>query len=111
MIEGRFRSVVEHGSVAISLLDGMFLPIYSNNIALEMAGRTEEECRQINWIDIVHADDKPQLQKILEAVRQSVGSTYTASFRIRHKQGMYVWIEVSFINMLHENAANAIVCS
>jgi len=44
------------------------------------------------WIDIIHPDDQPHFQQVLESTR-SDRSNFFAQYRVRHQRGHYIWME------------------
>ena len=109
--ESKFSIVIENSSEAISLLNGSFDPVYSNNVAMQLTGRAVKEQNGYNWKELIHPDDKEKLKRVLADVQQNPGKSVNATFRIRHNNGYYVWLEGSFKNMLHDNVVNAIICN
>ena len=44
------------------------------------------------WIDLLHAEDKNRIQQALQEFVQSAESIWDQEFRLRHKQGHYIWV-------------------
>ncbi len=67
---------------------------------LEMLGISDLEDSVVeDWLELVHPDDK---ECLLDTIQHSIDAKqpYTAEFRMRHKQGHWVWIQ----------EAGAVVC-
>lgn len=109
--ESRFRSIIENSSEAIWLLDASLRSIYSNSVAKQVTGRTEQELKETLWTTFVHPDDKEQLKTVLDEVRINHGVAYNVTFRVKHKNNNYIWLEGSYKNLLNDGLVNAIVCN
>ncbi|WP_170294890.1 PAS domain-containing protein [Roseospira navarrensis] len=60
-----------------------------------MLGYTRAELEPITsrtWLDMVHPDDRPGLQRTLADHLERRASDYEAEARLRHKDGHWVWI-------------------
>ncbi len=63
-------------------------------VALKMLGystRMKEYSGQW-WIDQIHPEDRPNVDKLLKAYLQGETDAYGVVFRMKHKKGHYVWI-------------------
>ena len=65
----------------------------------DVVGYEEDELQNFNaqtWFDRVHPDDKAHFFSVLENARTE-GTGYTMQYRIKHKEGNYVYVEESGI--------------
>ena len=46
-----------------------------------------------HWLELTHPEDLPKSQAILQKHLEGESSHYTSEFRMRHKDGHWVWIE------------------
>jgi len=67
-----------------------------NDCWLRMLGllRTDIKSHVSDWDSLIHPDDKQRVINVIEAHIKS-GKNYIAEFRMRHKQGHWVWIQGS----------------
>jgi len=67
-----------------------------NDCWLRMLGllRTDIKSHVSDWDSLIHPDDKQRVINVIEAHIKS-GKNYIAEFRMRHKQGYWVWIQGS----------------
>lgn len=93
--EQQFRLIADntHDMIARIELDGRFS--YMNAAVTRILGRTVEQSIGVSfqdWMALVHPDDAPG---ILEAVQQQLylSGPYELSYRFRHTDGHYVWLE------------------
>jgi PAS domain S-box-containing protein len=58
---------------------------------------------------IVHPDDLLMMQQVLGGILQSPGSSLSAEYRLRCKDGSWRWFEGRGTNLLHDPDVGAIV--
>ncbi|UXI67745.1 diguanylate cyclase domain-containing protein [Tahibacter amnicola] len=89
--ESRYRILADNSRdlVVRMRLDGQRL--YISPSAQDMLGWKPSELMQPRW-ELVHPDDVPRLTQTLSALAADGGSA-TVSYRVRHKNGDYIWIE------------------
>lgn len=107
--EGRFQALIEHGTEIITLIDDHFMPVYRSPASIRLTGWTTEERMESGIVEHTHPDDMASLRRALEEVLQNPGKSYRISFRTRHRQGHYVWLEGNAINLLGDESVGAIV--
>ena len=107
--EKRFRILIESSSDIISLLDKNMLPIYRNPSAEKVTGFTASDRKQGITIEEVHPEDRDLVLLKLKEVNASPGKPVTASYRIKHKDGHYIWLEGSFTNLFHQPGVKAVL--
>ena len=67
--------------------------VWASNALWRLLGRTTEEVRGDRFLLLVHPDDLAEARKMVG--RPPQGETWTATYRVRHADGHYVWFEVS----------------
>jgi PAS domain S-box-containing protein len=107
--ERRFQALIENGLEVITLMDEQFMPLYRSPASERVTGWTWEDRVQKGMLTMTHPDDLPSLQKILKSMLDNPGKPYMVCFRTRHKDGHYIWLEGSVINLLHDHSTRAIV--
>jgi len=108
-IEPDFQKLIEYSQDHISLVDAQSKILYANPSIEHMLGYTVEEYIGLSAMDLVHPDDLPQAQAVLQKLLTMPGLTEKVEMRIRHKQGHYVWLEAAVTNLLHDPSIAAIV--
>ena len=99
--EERYRLMMEEASDIIMLhtADGR---VEFASAALErLLGRTIREFDDKGYLHMVHPDDRAEAEKL--AIRPKPGETRTATYRVRHAAGHYVWIEAT-TRSVHDEA-------
>jgi diguanylate cyclase (GGDEF)-like protein/PAS domain S-box-containing protein len=92
MSERDYRLLAEnsHDIVVRMAPDGTH--VYVSPATEEMLGWPIEQLGYLRW-DLVHPDDVAALSQVLEKLRRDGGAAI-ATFRVRHQQGHFLWIEV-----------------
>ncbi|WP_200762343.1 GGDEF and EAL domain-containing protein [Nitrosophilus alvini] len=84
-----------------------------NDIWLDMLGLSREDIKNdiTDWSDRLHPDDK---KKILPIVEEHIknGTIFVGEFRMRHKNGSWVWIQSSggVVEYSHESGEPLLMC-
>ncbi|MGY4537027.1 PAS domain S-box-containing protein [Mucilaginibacter sp. UYNi724] len=108
--ELRFRKLIEHSYDGITLLDRNFRVFYRSLSATRINGWSNEQ--QYTDIDeLVYPDDKERVHASIDEIILNPTEPVMVSFRSRHQDGHYIWLECLFTNMLAEPSVNAIVCN
>ncbi len=107
--ELRFRALIEHGLDNISLLapDGTLL--WESPAAVNMLGYKHEQFKGRNIFEIIHPEDLERVQKQFAEVLREPGSVIHSTFRLKHADGTWRWVEGIGTNLLHEPSVQAIV--
>lgn len=107
--ESRFRSAVEHSFECLSLTNGDGICIYTSPSARRISGWTPEELTGKPLLDFVLPEDLPRLAFHRECLLAAPGNHATVSFRFRHKDGSWRWIETTDTNRLDDPNLRAVV--
>jgi PAS domain S-box-containing protein len=107
----RFRKLIENSSSGISLLDKGFNIIYRSPSAERINGWNDREREKKAVLDLIHPADREPLKLLLEEVAGTPGLSKTISFRSKHFNGHFIWLESIYTNMLNEPGIEAIVCN
>lgn len=89
--EARYRMLADHSSDLVVRLRADGHRLYVSPAAKQMLGWDPAELSDPRW-DLVHPDDRAPLTEILTRLFAE-GGTVQTSYRARHKDGRYVWIE------------------
>ncbi len=90
--EAYYKLLIDHSVDMISKHDPEGNYTYSSPACFDLIGYTFNELIGRNAYDLFHPDDIEEIKKSHEQVVNS-RVVYTVSYRIRHKQGHYVWVE------------------
>ena len=92
--EAQFRLLAENASDMISrhTSDGIFL--YVSPACETLLGYQPNELVGKSTLDFIHVEDRPQILKYTKT-NQSGLLVYSITYRARHKNGRYIWLETS----------------
>lgn len=91
--EAQFRLLAENASDMISRLgtDGQVL--YVSPACETILGYTPEELTGTISFEIIHEEDRPFVKGLFKG--KPLDATYTITYRARHKDGNFIWLESS----------------
>lgn len=104
-----FRLLVEHSTDAIALINRQGAVLYASPATEKILGYTVAELKKIELSDIIHPDDLPIQLAVLSDLIKTPKKTITMQFRIKHKDGRWLWVESSSTNLLSEPILKALV--
>jgi len=91
--EAQFRLLAENASDMITRLTINGIMFYVSPACKAILGYTPEEMTGMKSFDLIHEEDHPQIKELF---KQTPGDIpYTITYRARHKNGHYVWLETS----------------
>ena len=88
-----YRIIMEAASDIIMLHGKKGRVLFASAALGRILGRTPREFDGKGYLDIVHPDDRAEAEKL--AKRPPPGKALTATYRARHRDGHYVWIEAT----------------
>lgn len=92
--EIRYRLLAENTADMITCMDATGRRTFVSGASFGLLGFRPEELLGKKAIDIAHPDDALQMRAMVIRLR-SGGGTETLRYRARHKDGRFVWVEVS----------------
>jgi PAS domain S-box-containing protein len=98
--ESRYRIMMEEASDIIMLHTPGGRVEFASAALERILGRTQREFDATGYLAIVHPEDRLEAEKVSR--RPPRGETYTATYRARHRDGHYVWIEVTTRSVFDE---------
>jgi PAS domain S-box-containing protein len=107
--EERFKTLIENSHDAIVLIDEAGFPTYYGSNAKKITGFSHEETKGKSVFDFLHEDDLEQCQSFFKEVSEKPNTPLIGTFRMKHKNGSYVWVEGTLTNMLHQPSVKAYV--
>ena len=100
--EKRFRALIENNADAITLLDAEGVTIYDSPAAPGMLGYGPEDWIGRNAFTLIHPDDAARVQALYKNLVKTPGHRIDCSFRVRHKSGSWIWLDMVATNLLTE---------
>jgi len=74
-------------------------------------GYTEAESVGANALDLVHRDDRADIEERMQLLMRTPRGNVSGTFRARAKDGRWLWLEMIGTNLLDEPAVGAIVAN
>ena len=105
----RFRLLVENSIDIISLIDFDGKIIYISPSIKRLTGFLEKEIIGRLGFDLIHPDDVKGGKDFRLYLLDTPGIPCKSTFRLRHKNGNYIWAEGTVTNMLEDEDVNAFV--
>src|SRR5690242_4761054 len=107
--EERFRALIQRSTDAIQLISADAKILYSSDSVEHVLGYKPEEIQGDGPAARLHPDDLPIFMERFTALLQKPGGQDSLVYRVRHKNGSWVWIEATGSNYLHDPQIRAIV--
>ncbi len=107
--EDFYKTLVDQSTSVYQLADASFSFIYSSAGIESILQFAPHEVHGKNIMEFVHPDDKQQVRDWLIEVRKTADKLLTCEYRVRTKQGDYIWIETNARNLLNNIKMHAIV--
>ncbi len=107
--ELRFRTLVEHSSDVITLLDAAGNIEYSTQALRPTLGYAPGEKTGHPVFELIHPDDRPTAAALFRQLLESPGRAFDANVRFQHRDGSWRALEVVGVNRLEDPAIGAVV--
>lgn len=106
--EKRFRGLIENSHDMIGVSDANFRPTFASSSYTRITGRTLKE-RRAGDLDFIHPDDRSGYYAILNSVIMEPGKYFPVLYRMLHKNGSFIWVEGTVVNMLDDESIRGIL--
>ena len=105
----RFRSLVEHISDGIAVVDAEGIVRYQTPAVARLTGHSAEDRVGASGFTFIHPDDISVAREALARVRQRPGALETVELRLRHRNGSVATVDMTAKNLLEHAAVRGIV--
>jgi two-component system, sensor histidine kinase and response regulator len=109
--EDRFRIAMERLSEVLLLTDAKFNVFYVSPPVQTVLGYSPEEYIKLNASDLFHSDERSIIRSFFNEVLANPGIEHRLTHRIKHRNGLYRWVDCSHRNLLADPSVAAIVVS
>jgi diguanylate cyclase (GGDEF)-like protein/PAS domain S-box-containing protein len=109
--ERRFQAMIERSADAIVLFDAALRRTYISPSTVNVVGYTPEEYYALRSDDLFHPDDVDRVSALFRDLIARPGAAATTEARVRHKDGTWRWIAITYTNLLDEPDVRAIVAN
>lgn len=104
-----FRFIAESGWDLFALVNEAGAITYVSPAVTRVMGYTVEEYIQLGVNDLTHPEDRPVVGARLRELLAVPGERRTFEMRGKHKDGRWIWLEMTAVNYLHHPDLRAIL--
>ena len=108
--ELRFKSLVQHGSDLIAILDNEANYIYVSPTSKRILGHEPDFFTGKNAFAFIHPNDLDSMHSLFVQMK-SIGSVDSPPYRFVNAKGEWRWLETSIINLMDDEAVHGIVAN
>ena len=107
--EAYFQSLIENSTDIVTILDADGHATYESPSVERLLGYRPEELIGTRPIDLVHEDDRAGVAEMLGERVCEPGATGGATYRFRHRDGTWRWLESTGRNLLDDPQVRGLV--
>jgi len=107
--EKRFQGLVDNSMEEISLVDPDGTLTWESPNSKRPLGYPPDAFMGKNVLDLFHPDERAGAARMLEQIQKQPGEALEATFRLRHQDGSWRWMDGVLTNLLDEPAVRSIV--
>ncbi len=107
--EHHYRSLIENGLGGVTLVNARMERTYESPAMHRILGYEPSQLGDRKYGAMVHPDDLQEFQGILEQCAVEEGAFSEGRYRVRHRDGRWLWIEAHAHNLLQDPAVHSIV--
>jgi PAS domain S-box-containing protein len=104
-----FRSVVQHSTDMIAIVDSVGVIIYLSPAVERLLGFQPDRLKGESVIDLVHPDEQTRFGEVFKYLAAQPNRVAAAEHRLRHAEGHYVFMESIGVNLLGNPGVQGIV--
>jgi PAS domain S-box-containing protein len=104
-----FKALIENVSEGLLLMAENGAVMYQNPAIGRICGYRLEDLYEKKGGRFIHPDDLPDFISTIDELGHIPGGTIQKQYRIKHKQGHYLWIEGTISNQLYEENIRAFI--
>lgn len=104
-----FHALIEHNEGIIALIDEKFNFIFRSETGTRITGWTDDDYRTQDASTNIHPDYREYAKKAVVDAIQNPGKQIPVLFKMKHKDGHYLWLEGVFTSKLDDYAVGGIL--
>lgn len=109
--EEKFRALVEYSDDVFCLVDLNGAIHYASPSLTRKLGYTSKDLQTLQGHDLIHPDDLEQYTRDWQDIVQNQGKLIAITCRARHKDGHWLWMQGTSINLTHIPSVKGIVAT
>lgn len=107
--EEKNRALIENISDTIILLNEHAEVVYQSPAFVHTAGFNIEELKGKTIFDFIHPDDRKDSVELIKLAFLNPEVPFQTQYRILHKNGNFIWVEGTIVNLFKNESVNAFV--
>lgn len=107
--ERYFRALIENSADAVVLINKEGKVTYQSPSTERIIGYNLVEAQTLDGLSLIHPEDRENAAEVFSQVLGQPGKTCAVRHRLQHGNGHYVWIEGTYVNLLHDPDVQAII--
>ncbi|MCC6575028.1 MAG: PAS domain S-box protein [Planctomycetes bacterium] len=109
--EARYRKLVNYSNDGLLMGDAQGNTQFASPSVENILGFAAGELIGVNVFSLIHPDDQSRTQELQQLIVRSPSVGFPATFRVKRKDGRYVWVDCVCTNWLAEPGINALVAN
>lgn len=109
--ELRFKTLMEHISEGISLINAEGTILYLSPSACRILGCCDSNHVGQSWFEIYHSEDSPRLETSFSSLVRDPGGHFATDARVLHADGSWRWVHIVHTNLFMEPNVQAVVAT
>jgi PAS domain S-box-containing protein len=106
-----YQALLERSFDAIVLIDREGTIAYASPATTRILGYPVQEFSGRHFMGLIHPDDGEWTRTTFAKLIARPGGTATGEFRLKHKDGVWHWIEVAAVNLLDDSMVGWVVAN
>ena len=106
-----FRAIIENGASVYTVVDARGRTVYKSPSLTRVYGWLPEDLVGKDIFELVHPEDRPLAKVMFSEILAEPGVVKAVEVRYQHKDGTWLTVEVSGVNLLHDPAVEGIALS
>jgi diguanylate cyclase (GGDEF)-like protein/PAS domain S-box-containing protein len=107
--EKRFKSLIQHASDVVSIIDGHWQVRFASPSAAQILGYPAASLVGRSVLDLMHPDDLADATQRLKDLIRRPGEIITARWRLRHHEGHWVQTDTTATNLIGDENIRGLV--
>lgn len=104
-----YKALIENSSDAILLINIKGIIVYQSPSGSRISGFTQKETNGLPAIEFIHPDDISDYKLLMKNLLNKHGKPFTRQYRMRHKDGHFIWVEGTVTNQLNDDLINGFI--
>jgi len=105
----RYRAMINNSNDIVVLMDEKGKISFRSPSCNRTTGYSDEDLITKTLLDVVHPDDLEEIKRKLQEAINNPGKRVNIFYREQHRDGHYIWVEGTMVNLLHDPNLNSML--